>query len=301
MGEHPESGARHWRRVAEYHGSPSMSPLPDALARAVARVQVLRMRDGCAAEASDCVAVEAPLEVRIGGVPFATIMRTPGQDRELAAGFLFAERVLRHPDDLGTIEHCTDRDALHPDNVVSVGLTGASAAAAAAALAGRRAVVASSACGVCGRRSIEDLATDCPRVEPMTNVSAEVLAMLPAALRRGQSAFEHTGGLHAAGLFTDDGTVIASAEDVGRHNAVDKVIGGRLLRDEMPLHRALLCVSGRTSFEIVQKAWVAGIACLVAVSAPSSLAIELADAAGITLIGFARDGGFNVYAGRVGR
>lgn len=278
-----------------------MSPIPDALTSAVARVHVVRMRDGRPADASDCVAVEAPLEVRIGGVPFATIMRTPGHDRELAAGFLFAERVLRHPDDLGTIEHCIDKDASHPENVVNVGLTGESATAAAAALAGRRAVVASSACGVCGRRTIDELSADCSPVEAVADLSALVMITLPATLRRRQSAFEQTGGLHAAGLFAIDGALIAMAEDVGRHNAVDKVVGGRLLRDEVPARRTLLCVSGRTSFEIVQKAWVAGIPCIVAVSAPSSLAIELAEAAGITLIGFARDGGFNVYTGRVGR
>lgn len=278
-----------------------MSSIPDALASAVARVHVVRMRDGRPADASDCVAVEAPLEVRVGGVPFATIMRTPGQDRELAAGFLFAERVLRHPDDLGTIEHCVDKDASHPENVVNVGVTGASAEAAAAALAGRRAVVASSACGVCGRRSIEDLAAGCSPVEPISDISASVILTLPATLRRAQSAFEQTGGLHAAGLFATDGAVMATAEDVGRHNAVDKIIGRRILRDEIPVRHTLLCVSGRTSFEIVQKAWVAGIPCIVAVSAPSSLAIELAEAAGITLVGFARDSGFNVYTGRVGR
>lgn len=280
---------------------PGMSPVPDALASAVARVHVVRMRDGRPADASDCVAVEAPLEVRIAGVPFATIMRTPGQDRELAAGFLFAERVLRHPDDLGTIEHCVDKDASHPDNVVNVGLIGASAEAAAAALAGRRAVVASSACGVCGRRSIEELAADCLPVEPLPDVSGSVIAALPAALRQRQSAFEQTGGLHAAGLFATDGRLMAVAEDVGRHNAVDKIVGGRILRDEVPARHTLLCVSGRTSFEIVQKAWVAGIPYVVAVSAPSSLAIELAGAAGITLVGFVREGGFNVYTGRVGR
>ncbi|MBM3771397.1 MAG: formate dehydrogenase accessory sulfurtransferase FdhD [Acidimicrobiia bacterium] len=277
-----------------------MSPTHGVFAAAVARVQVVRMRDGRPVDATDYVAVEAPLQVRIGGVPFATIMRTPGQDRELAAGFLFAERVLRHPDDLGTIEHCVDTDASHPENIVNVGLTGASAAAAAEALAGRRAVVASSACGVCGRRSIEELATDCVPVEPVPDISGSVIAALPAALRRGQSAFQQTGGLHAAGLFATDGSLIAAAEDVGRHNAVDKVVGGRVLRDELPLRNTLLCVSGRTSFEIVQKAWAAGIPCVVAVSAPSSLAIEVAEAAGITLVGFARDGGFNTYTGQVG-
>lgn len=263
----------------------------------IAQVDVWRVRKGSRVAATDCVAIEAPLEVRIGGVPFATIMRTPGLDRELAAGFLFAERVLQRPDDLGAIAHCRDAGAEHPENVVNVLLSGASAAAARDALAGRRAVVASSACGVCGRRSIDDLAAGCPPVPPAATLATDVILGLPHTLRTAQVAFERTGGLHAAGLFRADGTLVGVAEDVGRHNAVDKVVGRLILRDEWPARDAVLCVSGRTSFEIVQKAWVAAVPCVVSVSAPSSLAIDVARAAGITLIGFVRDGGYNVYAG----
>lgn len=274
----------------------------------IAQVDVFRVRNGCGTGAVDAVAVEAPLEVRIGGTVFATIMRTPGLDCELAAGFLLAERVLLHPDDLGVVAHCTDSDATHRENVVDVVLTGASADAAREALAGRRVVAASSACGVCGRRSIDDLAAGCAPVPPVPPLDPEVIGRLPRTLRAAQTAFDQTGGIHAAGLFRVDGSVIGIAEDVGRHNAVDKVIGRLILRDEWPIRDAVLCVSGRTSFEIVQKAWVAAVSCVVSVSAPSSLAIEVAAAAGITLIGFVRDGGYNVYtnapaaafAGRLG-
>ncbi len=264
----------------------------------IAQVQMLRVRDGRGTGVVDSVAVEAPLEVRIGGTAFATIMRTPGRDCELAAGFLFAERVLCHGDDLGAIAHCTAADAPHPENIVDVRLTGGSAAVARAALADRRPVVASSACGVCGRRSIEDLAAGCGPVPALSEpLAADVVLQLPRTLREAQAAFERTGGLHAAGLFRLDGTAVDVAEDVGRHNAVDKVIGRLILRDEWPMRDTVLCVSGRTSFEIVQKAWVAALPCVVSVSAPSSLAIELAAAAGITLIGFVRDGSYNVYTG----
>jgi FdhD protein len=263
----------------------------------IAQVEVLRVRNGRSAGAVDCVAVEAPLELRIAGTAFATIMRTPGRDRELVAGFLFAERVLRHPDDLGAIAHCTDPDGSQAENVINVLLTGESAAAARQALTGRRAVVASSACGVCGRRSIEDLAADCAPVPPLPLLDPEVIVRLPRVLRDAQAVFEQTGGLHAAGLFRADGSVLDVREDVGRHNAVDKVIGRLILRDEWPSRGAVLCVSGRTSFEIVQKAWVAALPCVVSVSAPSSLAIEVAAAAGITLIGFVRDDSYNVYTG----
>ncbi|MGE3512763.1 MAG: formate dehydrogenase accessory sulfurtransferase FdhD [Vicinamibacterales bacterium] len=268
---------------------------------AIAQVQVRRVRHGAAASETDAdrVAVEAPLEVRIGGVPFATIMRTPGLDRELVAGFLLAERILLDPDDLGTVMHCTDAAAPYSENVITVGLSGRSAEKAEQALAGRRAVVASSACGVCGRRTIDDLASGWPRVDPVAPIAAHIVADLPARLRARQAVFDQTGGLHAAGLFALDGTALAFAEDVGRHNAVDKVVGRQVLQDGIPARATILCVSGRTSFEIVQKAWAAGIPCIAAVSAPSSLAIDVAEAGGITLIGFVRDAGFNVYTGSV--
>jgi FdhD protein len=260
-------------------------------------VDVVRVRDRTGRRDRDCVAVEAPLEIRLGGVPFAVVMRTPGADRELAAGFLFAERVLKTQDDLGTIAWCTDLRATNPENVVNVTLTGASAASLDAALGSRRQVIANASCGVCGRVSIESLRVDCPRIDAPVRVPSDVVLSLPAALRGRQAVFTQTGGLHAAGLFAPDGELLDAAEDVGRHNAVDKIIGRMILREALPASSVVLFVSGRTSFEIVQKAWLAGISCVASVSAPSSLAVELAASAGMTLIGFVREGGFNVYAG----
>jgi FdhD protein len=258
-------------------------------------VNVLRVRDGTANLDRDFVVVEAPLEIRLASTPFATIMRTPGHDRELAAGFLFSERVLQSPADLGALAHCTDPDAADADNVVVATLTGPSAAALDDVLSVRRAVVANSACGVCGRVSIESLLSHCAPLEPLDDIPGDVIVALPTALRARQSMFDRTGGLHAAGLFTLDGTLVDCAEDIGRHNAVDKVVGRLVLAEALPASKTVLCVSGRTSFEIVQKAWLAGIGCVASVSAPSSLAIDLATTARITLIGFVRGGSYNVY------
>lgn len=262
-------------------------------------IEVVRVRDRAVRDAHDCLAVEAPLEIRLDGRPFAVIMRTPGADRELAAGFLFSEGVLKDPDDLGAIAWCTDPAASHPENVVTVTLTGPSARALADALASRRQVVANSSCGVCGRASIEALTVGRPAAVSAFRPSAQVIAGLSAALRARQAIFTRTGGLHAAGLFDAAGALLDSAEDVGRHNAVDKVIGRRILREALPACDTILFVSGRTSFEIVQKAWLAGIPCVASVSAPSSLAVDLAREAGMTLLGFVREGGFNIYTGTV--
>jgi len=261
-------------------------------------VNVLRVRDGTTHLDRDFVVVEAPLEIRLAGIAFATIMRTPGHDRELAAGFLFSERVLQSPADLGTLAHCTDPeapDAVDAGNVVVATLTGPSAAALGDVLSVRRAVVANSACGVCGRVSIDSLLSHCAPLDPLDDIPGDVIVALPSALRARQAMFDRTGGLHAAGLFTLDGTLLDCAEDVGRHNAVDKIVGRRVLAEALPASQTVLCVSGRTSFEIVQKAWLAGIGCVASVSAPSSLAIDLAAAARITLIGFVRGGSYNVY------
>jgi FdhD protein len=258
-------------------------------------VHVTRVRRGRGEPALDSVVVEAPLEIRVAGRPFAVVMRTPGADRELAAGFLFAERVLKSAADLGTIGHCTDPEALHPENIVTVTCIGASAAMLDEGAAAPRQTVASSSCGVCGRLSIEALAADCPPVAALPPVAPGIIAALPATLRARQAVFDRTGGLHAAGLFGPDGALLEFAEDVGRHNAVDKVIGRLVLREALPASGTLLFVSGRTSFEIVQKAWAAGVPCVASVSAPSSLAIDLARTAGIRLIGFVRDDTFNVY------
>jgi FdhD protein len=261
-------------------------------------VEVVRVRQDRRTTAADRVVVEEPLDIRIHGQPFATLMRTPGADPELAAGFLLSERVLRSADELGAIEHC--RDGTDPDqpaeNIVNVTLVSTSAKAVEDALAMRRHVVANSSCGVCGRVSIEKLRDDLQPISEGEAVPAAIVAALPDTLRLAQRLFEESGGLHAAGLFDRTGRLTTSAEDVGRHNAVDKVIGRMLMADRVPLDDQLLFVSGRTSFEIVQKAWCAGIPVVAAVSAPSSLAITLAEEAGITLVGFVRDGGFNVYA-----
>ena len=244
---------------------------------------------------TDLAAVEEPLEVRLHAKPFAVIMRTPGDDRALAAGFLFSEGVVRTTSELGAVEHCRHPDHQHAHNVVDVYLLGEARNALERLLDERRNVLANSSCGLCGRVSIEAVAVRAPRLEVRWTVDKGVAARLPTVLRERQTVFEGTGGLHGAGLFTADGACVISAEDVGRHNAVDKVIGQMLLDDRLPLDQVVLSVSGRVSYEIVQKAWLAGIGLVCAVSAPSSLAIDLAEEAGITLLGFARDGGFNLY------
>lgn len=235
------------------------------------------------------------MEIRLHDRPFAVIMRTPGADRELAAGFLLSERILTSADDLGTIEHCTDPEADHPENIVNVTLVNGSAAALDELIAQRRQVLTNSSCGLCGRLTIESLRTDAPALARTWTVAASTLVRLPDTLRRGQTLFDATGGLHAAGLFTIAGELESMAEDVGRHNAVDKVIGRMLMREALPLADRMLFVSGRASYEIVQKAFLAGIPLVGSVSAPSSLAIDLAAEAGVTLVGFVRGDAFNIY------
>lgn len=259
------------------------------------RVQVVRVGRRGEGPAEDVAATEEPLEIRLHGKPFAVIMRTPGSDRELAAGFLLSEQVIQSADDLGAVEHCRHPD--HPDvhNVVDVYLMGDAASNVAGHLEERRNITTSSSCGLCGRVTIESLRSNARPLTPGERIGAKVASGLPQSLRARQAVFDETGGLHAAGLFTFDGECRQSAEDVGRHNAVDKVIGAMLFSNRVPLSDHALTVSGRTSFEIIQKAWFAGIPVVCAVSAPSSLAIELAQEAGITLLGFVRDGGFNLY------
>lgn len=266
------------------------------MAEALRSVDVVRVRNGAQAAESDRAATEEPLEVRLHDQPFAVIMRTPGADCELAAGFLLAERVITTSDDLGTIAHCTDASADHPENIVNVTLTNGTAAAIDSLLAGRRQVTTNSSCGMCGRRTIESLACDVVPLRVAWTINSSVVLSLPDRLRTRQALFEETGGLHAAGLFALDGTLIDVAEDVGRHNTVDKIVGRMLMREALPLSDHILCVSGRTSFEIVQKAVFAGIAMVGAVSAPSSLSIELAQEYGVTLVGFIRGDSFNIYA-----
>ena len=260
-------------------------------------VDVLRVEGRTSSRRPDFAAVEEPLEIRLQGSPFIVTMRTPGADRELAAGFLLSERIILDADDLGTIRHCTDVDAGAEGNVLDVTLVGPAQERAETALAATRPVTTTSACGVCGRRSIDDLVCSIPSITADWSMSAATVATLPESLRGAQSVFDETGGLHAAGLFDREGVLVAVAEDVGRHNAVDKVVGAQLLAERFPLSDRVLLVSGRTSFEIVQKSTVAGIPILGAVSAPSSLAIELARDGNVTLLGFVRGQTFNVYSG----
>jgi FdhD protein len=267
-------------------------------------IDVVRVRDGEWTALSDRAAVEEPLEVRLHGKPFAVIMRTPGADRDLAAGFLLAERVLTSADDLGTIEYCRmpagagAAGLAAAENVINVTLSGRAHDDLERVLAERRQIVTSASCGLCGRLTIESLRAE---VAPLPSTDGvrlphRIVARLPHQLRAAQAVFEETGGLHAAGLFSQDATLVAFAEDVGRHNAVDKVIGRILVRDALPLSNFVLFVSGRTSFEIVQKALLAGVPIVASVSAPSSLAIELARETGIALIGFVRGDSFNIYS-----
>jgi FdhD protein len=262
----------------------------------VRRVRVLRIAATGTSAETDLAAAEEPLELRLHDRPFVVIMRTPGADRELAAGFLLSEGIITHGAELGAVEHC--RHPQHPaaHNVVNVFLLGAPRGRVEAMLAERRNVLASASCGVCGRLTIDSLKTRARPLAAAGRIDRAVVHGLPDALRSRQALFDQTGGLHGAALFTTEGALLAMAEDVGRHNAVDKVIGTMLLEERLPLPGHVLTVSGRTSFEIVQKAWLAGIEAICAVSAPTSLAIELAAEAGITLIGFVRGRGFNIYS-----
>jgi FdhD protein len=243
-----------------------------------ASVDVVRLPAG--ATERDAVAVEEPLEIRIAGAPVAVTMRTPGHDEELALGFCLSEGLrptaARMPEDLAANTVDVDAPDFDAERL-------------------RRSFYTSSSCGVCGKGALEAVAIEAPRVESQLRVPLAFVASLPVHLREAQAAFAATGGLHATGLFTVEGELLCVREDVGRHNALDKVIGWAFTNGLLPLHGAVLCVSGRLSFELVQKAAVAGCPILVAVGAPSSLAVELARDRGVTLCGFVRDGRANVY------
>jgi FdhD protein len=259
-------------------------------------VHLLRVGSSGRAECLDAVAIEEPMEVRVNGDPFAVIMRTPGADRELAAGFLLAEDVIRGSAELAGIEYCEDVEEEGRGNTLNVTVIGDAVERLRVRLSQRRQVMMTASCGLCGRRTIESLRARMPSANGRWRVSERIVRGLPHTLRQAQNVFQTTGGLHAAGLFSLEGALQAIAEDVGRHNAVDKVIGRCVIEDRLPLDHTMLVVSGRTSFELVQKALLAGIPLLAAVSAPSSLAIELAEEAGVTLCGFVRGETFNVYA-----
>lgn len=241
------------------------------------------------------LAIEEPLEIRLGGRSLAVIMRTPGHDAELAAGFLLTEGVLEAPDDLLEIRAASDTDGLPLPNVVEVVVREQRAEALAEGAFTRHFAVSAS-CGLCGKDNIDAVLRESEPIEvDDLRIDAACLYEVPARLREAQEIFTHTGGLHAAGLFSELGELALLREDVGRHNAVDKLIGHGLLHQTLPYTRALLLVSGRTSFEIIQKALRARIPCIAAISAPSSLAVELAAESGITLVGFLRARTMNVY------
>jgi FdhD protein len=263
----------------------------------VMNVQVTHWKDHLQEQREDHVTVEEPFEVRVNHRSLAVIMRTPGHDRELAMGFLFTERVIRQADDVQAIEDALDDDGLPLANVVNVHLHPHEKQDSLTQVdIFDRHFTVSASCGLCGKNSIDDLMLTIPALE-MENLSiaTSFIYELTRQLRIGQDVFTHTGGLHAAGLFTTTGELCLLREDVGRHNAVDKIIGHGLLHNTLPYSRHILVVSGRTSYEIIQKALLARIPCIAAISAPSSLAIELAHQAGITLIGFLRDHAMNVY------
>ncbi|HZS88552.1 MAG TPA: formate dehydrogenase accessory sulfurtransferase FdhD [Chloroflexota bacterium] len=265
----------------------SLQPERGILFSADATATVVRWRDAQSDQRPDLLAPEAPLEIRLAGRPLTVTMRTPGHDEELAAGLLFAQELLRDPADLGPIE----RDPAQP-NRIDVSLS----AVLDSEERWRRYTYASSSCGICGVESLEALALTAPPVTSDVTVRIATLYDLPERLRAAQESFGSTGGTHAAGLFDSDGRLLVAREDVGRHNAVDKVVGHALQHGLMPLDHCLLMVSGRISYEIVQKALMARLPIIAAVSAPTNLAVHVARAQGITLAGFLRGHHVNVYS-----
>jgi FdhD protein len=278
--------------------SPRPDPArPPSLDRQATRVRAIAYRAGRVEQRDDRLAGEEPMAIRACGpgqdpVDVAVTMRTPGNEAELAVGFLRTEGLL---DDAADVVGITAGDpAIHaqPDDEQTVHLARQFDAGRVA----ERHFVATASCGICGKASLDEVQVRCAPIPDGPLVEPRTLLALPGALRTSQAVFEATGGLHAAALFDPAGTLLAVREDVGRHNALDKLIGGQLLAGALPLHDRIILVSGRLSFELVQKAAVAGVPVLAAVSAPSDLAVEAAERLGVTLVGFLRGSGFNVYA-----
>jgi FdhD protein len=267
------------------------------MGRLTARRRVLRLGGAEPIERPDTLVVEEPLEIRVAGRSLAVTMRTPGDDMDLAAGFLVSEGVVWSAEQLRGIRYCAGAvDGTNTYNVLDVDLADGVPAPDPSL---ERSFYTTSSCGVCGKASLDAVRTASRwsvADDPLT-VSPKVIASLPDTLREAQRVFDKTGGLHAAGLFTPTGELLVLREDVGRHNAVDKVVGWALRDGRLPLRGYVLLVSGRASFELTQKAWMAGLPMLAAVSAPSSLAVDLAEEAGMTLVGFVRGETMNVYAG----
>lgn len=275
-----------------------MEAFEDARPGLTTPARVLRVDERGEREVVDDLATEEPLEIRVvsnGRTQTAAVtMRTPGNDFELAAGFLYSEGVIASRDDLSGISYCVDPavDAQQRYNIVNAGIPRATAPALEQL---ERHFTMSSACGVCGKASIEALQTRAPRIDDGTRVDASLIAALPGKMREAQRVFSSTGGLHAAALFDAAGELLALREDVGRHNALDKIVGWALMNGKLPLRGCVLLVSGRASYELLQKSIVAGIPIVCAVSAPSSLAVQLAGEFGVTLLGFVRGDRFNAY------
>ena len=257
-------------------------------------VEIRRLDGEGSSTTADAIAVEEPLEIRVGGSSIAVTMRTPGHDAELATGFLLTEGVVRSAADIVEVAHCESGQARQTGNVINVFLA---AGVEVDFQRLTRHVFASSSCGLCGKAAIDAVIQTHPQVNSSLRISAAILESLPEKLRASQKAFDATGGLHAAALFDSTGRMLIAREDVGRHNGVDKVIGWALQQGMTPLNALVLLVSGRVSYEIVQKALAAGLPLICAVSAPTSLAVELARESGLTLVGFLRGRTMNLYSG----
>ncbi|WP_330172745.1 formate dehydrogenase accessory sulfurtransferase FdhD [Streptomyces sp. NBC_01498] len=269
------------------------------MGRVTERRRTLRIRDGAVTSRPDTLVAEEPMEIRLNGKPLAITMRTPGDDFALAAGFLVSEGVLGSADDIRSIVYCggTTDDGRNSYNVVDVQLA---PGVELPDITLERNVYTTSSCGLCGKASLDAVRTTTrfPLTDtPPVRVEPALLSALPDRLRAAQRVFDRTGGLHAAALFSEEGDLLDVREDVGRHNTVDKLVGRALQQGLLPLSRVILLVSGRASFELAQKAVMAGIPVLAAVSAPSSLAVDLAAETGLTLVGFLRGPSMNVYAG----
>lgn len=265
----------------------------------VMQMEVTHWQDDLSVQREDQLTIEEPFEVRIGHQSLAVIMRTPGNDIELALGFLLTEGVIQQSEDVLAVESDVDEEGLPLANVLNITLRSQlqQSSIRPQPTTFERHFAVSASCGLCGKNSIADLMLSVPPLEldHIVHIRAATFYELAVQLRSRQKVFQYTGGLHAAGLFNTTGELQLLREDIGRHNAVDKLIGYGLLHSSFPYQESILMVSGRTSFEIIQKALLARIPCVAAISAPSSLAVELAEQGGITLIGFLRDHSMNVY------
>ena len=258
--------------------------------RDVRRVSVFKIDERQMRRVEDDVVIEAPLEIRVNGESITVTMRTPGDDFDLAVGLLWTEGIIRSRGEIGTIAYCPDEEQPELKNIVNVGLVDAQRK-----FESSRRLWSNSSCGLCGKATLEAIHQVCRPISSSLRVTPGLISSLPSQLRQAQANFERTGGIHAVGLFDGDGKLLVSREDIGRHNAVDKVLGAAMV-GALPLSETIMLVSGRLGFEIAQKALVAGVPIVASISAPSSLAVELANDFGMTTIGFLRGPSMNVYS-----